>query len=218
MSLAVIVLLVAFVIMILAVLLVPVRLQLILSDRRRSITVGWLAVRLRRDLKEREFVLCLGDRTIMRKESKKIPRKEAKERPKEEEKKKKKKTGFKALDLWKERDLVQICIQASLRFLWKVLRSIRWEKLLLELDVSTPDPALTGLLYGELCAVKYSTQYAFPQAQLDVRADFTREVPRAEAESILSIRPLNVVVPLSKLFLALPKIRIIKLLITKKRR
>lgn len=204
----------AFVILILAGLLVPLRLQLIVGDRRRSITVGWLVVRAGRDLKEGAFVLYLRDRTIMRKESRKTVTDKAKERPQEQ----KKRTGFKLTDLWKERDLVEICIEAGLRFLWNVLKSIRWDKLLLELHVSTPDPALTGLLYGELCAVKYSTQHAFPQAQIDVRADFTRELPRAEGESILSIRPLNVLVPLSKLLFALPKIRMIKLLIRKKRR
>lgn len=215
MSPAIFVLLGAFVILILAGLLVPLRLQLILSDRRRTITVGWLVVRAGGDLKERAFVLYLRDRTIMRKESRKTVREKAKERPQEQ---KKKRSGFKLTDLWKERDLVETCIQAGLRFLWDVLKSVRWDKLLLEVDLSTPDPALTGLLYGELCAVKYSTQHAFPQAQIDVRADFTRELPRAEAESIISIRPLNVVVPLSKLLIALPKIRMIKLLIAKKRR
>ncbi len=215
MSPAIFVLLAAFAILVLAALLVPVRLQLILSDRRRSITIGWLALRAGRDLKDRAFVLHLRDRTIVRKQSRKTRREKAKERPQEQQKKKR---GFKLADLWEERDLAQTSIQAGLRFLWEVLKSIRWDKLLLELDVSTPDPALTGLLYGELCAVKYSTEHAFPQAQIDVRADFTREVPGAEAESIISIKPLNVLVPLSKLFLALPKIRIIKLLLRKKRR
>jgi hypothetical protein len=215
MSPAVFVLLAAFAILVLAALLVPVRLQLILSDRRRSITIGWLALRAGRDLKDRAFVLHLRDRTIVRKQSRKTRREKAKERPQEQQKKKR---GFKLADLWEERDLAQTSIQAGLRFLWEVLKSIRWDKLLLELDVSTPDPALTGLLYGELCAVKYLTEHAFPQVQIDVRADFTREVPGAEAESIISIKPLNVLVPLSKLFLALPKIRIIKLLLRKKRR
>jgi hypothetical protein len=211
------VLLAVLAVLALTVLLVPIRLRLILNDRTRTVALGWLMIQVARDLKERTYVLYLGSRAIMRKESRKTEKREPNNK-KTAEDKDRKKSKFNLTYLWRERDLAEKVIQACLVLVWNVFKSIRWDKFMLDVNLSTPDPALTGFLYGELCAIKYSTQHAFPQAQIDVRPDFTRELPRANTESILSIKPLNLLVPLSKLFLALPKMRMIKLLIRRKRR
>jgi hypothetical protein len=131
---------------------------------------------------------------------------------------KKKKSKLSLHDLWSRKELVLRVIRIALRFFADLLRAIRWDKLSLELDVATPDPALTGILYGQLCAVKYSTNHFFPSAQIDVCPDFVNQLPHGSAETVFSVRPVNVVVPASKMFFALPKIQIVKALIELKRR
>ncbi len=210
-------LLAVFAVLVLTVLLAPVRLRLILNDRTRTVALGWPMIQVARDLKEKTFVLYLGSRAIMRKESKKTEKRERKKK-KTAEDKDGKKSKFNLTDLWGERDLAETVIRTGLRLLWDILRSIRWDRFLLEVDLSTPDPALTGFLYGELCAVKYSTEYAFPRARIEVRPNFVNAVPRVGAESMLSLRPIMVALPLTKAFFAIPKIRIIKLIIQRKRR
>jgi hypothetical protein len=203
--------------LILVILLTPLRLRLILNDRTRAVALGWFAIQVGCDLKERTFVLYLGSRAIMRKESKKTEEREPKKKETAEDKDRKE-SKFSLADLWRERDLADKVIRTGLRLLWDILRSIRWDKLLLEVDLSTPDPALTGFLYGELCIVKYSTESVFPRARIEVRPDFLNELPRVSAESVLSLRPISVTLPLTKAFFAIPKIRIIKLIILSKRR
>jgi hypothetical protein len=204
-----------FAFLVLAFMLAPLRLQLIMNDRTRTVTLCWLLIRVGRDLKEKKFVLYLGNRAIMRKESKKTEKRKSKKTAEDKEKKKSK---FSLADLWRERDLAETVIRTGLRLVWDVLKSIRWDRLLLEVDVSTPDPALTGFLYGELCAVKHSTECVFPRARIEVRPDFVNAFPRVGAESVLSLRPIMVALPLTKAFLAIPKIRIVKLIILSKRR
>lgn len=204
-------------VLVLTILLAPVRLRLILNNRTRTLALGWSMIQVTRDLREKTFVLYLGSRAIMRKRFETAGKREP-EKKEPAEDKERKKSKFSLIDLWRERDLAEKVIRTGLRLLWDVLRSIRWDKLLLEVDVSTPDPALTGFLYGELCAVKYSTESVFPRARIEVRPDFVNAVPSVGAESILSLRPIMVALPLTKAFFAIPKIKIIKLIILSKRR
>jgi hypothetical protein len=206
-----------FAVLIPTILLVPIRLRLILNDHTRTVSLGWLVIQLGRDLKERTFALYLGGRVVLRRQAGTAQKREPK-KEKTGEDKVSKKSKFNLADLWKERDLIEKIIQTGLRLVWDVFKSIRWNKLLLEVDVSTPDPALTGFLYGELCAVKYSAEYVFPRARIGVRSDFVEELPRVSGESVFSLRPASMIWPLVKAFLAVPKIRTVKLLIRRKRR
>jgi hypothetical protein len=217
MNFTICILLTALAVFALGLLLAPVRLRLIMNDHRRTVSLGWLLIQVTHDLKERTYVLYLGSRAIMRKRSKTTEERESKKK-KSTEDMESKKSKFKLTDLWRERDFVEKIIRASLSLVWEILRSIRWNKLLLDLDLSTPDPALTGFLYGELCAVKHTTELVFPRAQIEVTPDFINELPKMSAESVLSLRPVRVAIPLAKVFFAIPKIRIIKLIILSKRR
>lgn len=175
------------------------------------------------NLKEKTFELGLWKRRFIRrkfkKEKKEVVEKRKKMKEKEEPKEvEKKKTWFNLGVLWEEKDLFLRLTKVALRFLGDILRAIRWDKLYLEAEVSTPDPALTGILYGQLCAVKYSTEHFFPRACIKVQPDFVNQVPRGSAESTFSIRPLSLFTSFSKMFLNIPKIRIVKTFILKKRR
>ncbi len=205
-------------------LVAPVRLRLSFNDRKRAVALRWLVINLEGNLKERAFRLSLFDRSVITRKFKKSEeevKKTKEKRPKamgKVAKGKKKKSKLGLLDVWSRKELVLRVIRVAFRFLVEILRTIRWDKLCLELDVATPDPALTGILYGQLCAVKYSACHFFPSARIEVRHDFVNQLPSGSAETVFSLRPLNVVAPASKMFLALPKIQIVKALIELKRR
>ncbi len=212
---------VIFTILIFTCLLVPIRTQLILNDRKRSVAVSWLRMALGSNLKDRVYEFKFFDQTIVRKTFKKAPSKEMKKKrrkPRKEIKEGKKKSRFNLRFLWEERDLLQRVAKIALRFLRDILRAIRWDRFFLELQVSTPDPALTGVLYGELLAVKYSTEYSLPNARIKVEPDFVNQSPSGSAESVFSIRPVTLIAAVSKMFFAVPKIRIVTTFIFKRRR
>ena len=163
------------------------------------------------NLREKTFDLSLFNQKIIQKKFKK----KIKERI---DKKKKKKRKLNLLDLWHKRDLLFQIIPILLGFFLNILRYIRWDKLFLDVDVATPNPALTGALYGGLCAVKGSTDYFLPHAYIKLRPDFRNQYPRGSTEATFSIRLLNVVGPASKMLFAMPKIKLVKTFILKKRR
>jgi hypothetical protein len=203
------------VVLIAVVLFSPLRLRVVINDRTRTVTLNWLLLQGGRDFKERTFVLGLGGRTIIRRKSKETEKPESR---KTAEERKQRKSRFGLIDLWAERSLVSRLVRVSVRLLWDLLKAVRWDELMLEVDLATPDPALTGLLYGELYAVKYSTACVFPQARILVRPDFVGELPQVKAESTFSMKPARTVLPVLRAFFSVPKIRIIKLLMRRKRR
>jgi hypothetical protein len=175
------------------------------------------------NLREKVFRLDLLHHRIItrkfKKDEKEVRKKKKRSRPETEaDQDKKKKSKLGPLDLWVKRELVVRVIRVTLRFILDLLSAIRWDKLSLELDLATPDPALTGALYGQLCALKYSTDGLLPDAQVLVQPDFVNELPRGTAETVFSVRPVNIVISASKMFLALPKIQIVKALIELRRR
>jgi hypothetical protein len=211
MSVTIFFVLVIFLILTLTCLFVPLRLQLILNDRKKLIAFRWLWIDLRSNLKEKTFELSLFNQNIIRKKFKK----KAKEKIKKAKKKGRK---LNIVDLWHKRDLLFQVIPIVLRFFLNILKAIRWDELFLQVDLATPDPTLTGVLYGGLCAVKSSTDYFLPDAHIKLRPDFLNQFPRGSAETVFRIRLLNVVAPVSKMFFAMPKIQIVKTFLITKRR
>jgi hypothetical protein len=204
-------------------LVAPVRLRLTFSDKTRALALSWLAMDVEGNLKEKVFRVDLLHQRIIARKFKK-PGKDVKKTEGEESEakgevdKEKKKSKLRALDLWMKKELLARVIRIAFGFILDLLRAIRWDELSLELDVATPDPALTGILYGQLCALKHSTDYLLPNARVLLRPDFVNQLPKGSAETVFSIRPVNVVVSASKMFLALPKIQIVKALIEIRRR
>lgn len=162
-------------------------------------------------MKEKTFELSLFNQNIIRKKFKK----KAKERIKKAKKRKRKLNIF---DLWRKRDLLHQVIPIVLRFFLNILKVIRWDKLFVEVDVATPDPALTGVLYGGLCVVKGSTDYFLPHAHIKLRPDFFNQFPRGSAEAIFTTRLFSILGPVSRMFFALPKIKIVRTFLATKRR
>ena len=199
-------------IVILTGLFLPVRLHLVLNEQKRSIAFGWFFIVLGANLKTKTFELHFFNQRIV---SRKF-REKRKEKVKKVKKKKKKR--FEVLDLWKEKDLLSRVLRIFLRFLKDMLKSINLDKAFLDVDIATPDPALTGTIYGGLYPVCASVNSISPKLSLDVRPDFINEIPRTRAEAALSTRLINTLGATLRMFFALPKIRIIRTFLKIKRR
>lgn len=77
------------------------------------------------------------------------------------------------------------------RYLW---RHLRWQRFRVRLRVATPDPALTGEVYGYLSALIGAAEAYLPAGSLEVTPDFESRAPGAEADIAVSLRVLVLVV------------------------
>ena len=81
---------------------------------------------------------------------------------------------------------------ADLRFYLRQLRfaiaRIRLDQLDLDLRVATPDPAVTGVLYGATCSLVYPLVAIWPRARLTVRPDFEGSVPAGRVALAMRVR------------------------------
>ena len=204
------------IILILTGLFLPVHLHLILNEKRKSISLGWFFMVLGADLVSKTFELRLFSKRIISRTMRK--KRKEKEEVKKVKKKKKKGRGFDVSDLWKERDLLSRVLCIFFRFLKDMLRRIHLDRFFVEADIATPDPALTGTIYGGLYAVCVSVNSISPNLRLKVQPDFQKEVPSGNADIAISTKAIDVVGAILKMFFALPKIKIIRTFIKRKRR
>ena len=203
-------------VLILIGLFLSVRLHLILNEQVKSITFGWFFIILGANLKAKTFELRLFSQRII---SGKLRKKQKeKEEVKKAKKKKKKGRGFEIFDLWREKDLLSRVLCIFFRFLKDILRCIHLDRFFVEADIATPDPALTGTIYGGLYAVCVSVNSISPNLKLKVQPDFQKEVPSGNADIAISTKAIDVVGAILKMFFALPKIKIIRTFIKRKRR
>lgn len=112
--------------------------------------------------------------------------------------------------LWKKKDAIIKTLKIALRSLVDMLRKTRLEKFSLSLRVATPDPALTGILYGTLSSLNYSLQPFLPGGGVYLYPDFQAETPKADLEISLKARSFQVLWVGVKTFLLLPKISLLK--------
>ena len=75
-----------------------------------------------------------------------------------------------------------------LRQLRFVIARIRPDRFDLDLRVATPDPAVTGALYGATCGVVYPLLACWPHARLAVRPDFVGSVPAGRVALAMRVR------------------------------
>ena len=80
----------------------------------------------------------------------------------------------------------------DLRFYLRQLRfaiaRIRLDQLDLDLRVATPDPAVTGVLYGATCGAVYPLLAIWPSARLAVSPDFVGNVPAGRLALAVRVR------------------------------
>ena len=72
----------------------------------------------------------------------------------------------------------------------RIVRRIHVERLSAGLVIATPDPALTGELYGYGAAIAATTRGAWPAARIDLEADFLATTPRGGFDAAIRTRPM----------------------------
>jgi hypothetical protein len=197
-------------------LFLPIHLHLILNEQRKSISLGWFFMMLGADLKSKTFELRFFSQRIISRKMRKKPKE--KEDVKKAKKAKKKGRRFDILDLWEERDLISRLLSVFFRFLKDMLGGIHLDRFFVEADIATSDPALTGAIYGGLYPVCLSVNSISPNLRLKIQPDFKNEIPRGWADVAFSTRLIDTFGATLRMFFALPKIKIIRTFIKRKRR
>ena len=186
-----------FIILVLAVLLVlilawPIRLQLHWESQGRRVRWNWLGFTL--ETYDGVRTLWWGSwrlrsRTIQSKtpENAKEPRRSG------------------AGNWWRHLDLVKETIEAFWQGIQLFLKRLQFERFHMQVQIGTPDPALTGTLYAYATAAHYVGHHWFPQMELELQPDFQTEKTTIRGEVSLSIRPIDILWVGARVFRKLPK-------------
>ena len=162
----------------------PVRVRVEADERGGSGSVSWLGWSYRQDRRTRTWELRLSSWSVVRRPFR-GKRAEAAdgERTQDEEKSSKTPSGL------SPGGLLRIA-RAALREARRLLRHIHVEELRTSLVVATPDPALTGELFGYGAALAATARTLWPGARLDLGLDFIADAPRGDIDAAIRTRPI----------------------------
>lgn len=90
-------------------------------------------------------------------------------------------------------------LRVGLREVRRTLRLVHLDRLRLAAVIASDDPALTGELYGCGCALNSAIRGCWPDASVDLGADFVATRPRGSAEVALRLRPIRLSGPAVRL-------------------
>ncbi|MGB2698711.1 MAG: DUF2953 domain-containing protein, partial [Candidatus Zixiibacteriota bacterium] len=136
---------------------------------------------------------------------------EKKEKPKKKkEKEKKKRPGFKIL--WQEKKVMVKTAKVALSSAGDVFRKSKLERLFLDARIGTPDPALTGMLYGGISSISFPLQTFLPNTSINVYPDFETQSFRGNTEVTIKTKVRDLFWITVKTFFLLPKMAIIRLI------
>jgi len=131
-----------------------------------------------------------------------------KKKPEKKKKVKKKKLNFDVL--WQEKDTMVKSGKVVMSSLGNLFKRSRVDRFFLDARIGTPDPALTGILYGGLLSISYPLQTFLPNTSINIYPDFEKETLRSNMELSLKTRIFNVVWIFLKVLFLLPKMRLIR--------
>jgi hypothetical protein len=112
--------------------------------------------------------------------------------------------------LWKKKDAIIKTLKIVLSSFVVMLRKTKVERFSLSLRVATPDPALTGIVYGGLSSLSYSLQPFLSLREVDIYPDFKTETPRANLEISFKTKLSHALLIGFRTFLLLPKLSLLK--------
>jgi hypothetical protein len=92
--------------------------------------------------------------------------------------------------------------RVGLRESRRTLALVHLDRLRLHGVIASEDPSLTGELYGFGCALTSALRGRWPEARVDLDADFVATRPRGSAELALRLRPIRLSGPAVRLGLA----------------
>jgi len=166
------------------------RLEVTLGNAGSRIGVRWLGLGFRFDTRAKEFNLSLFSYSFYRKRTER-PRPTTKQRVR---------SGV-PLKRWLE---LRGALLAQLRYL---LTHSRFKHLKAELIIATPDPALTGTLYGLAAGLVQPYSALLRTASLRIAPDFTSEASHGSLDTALSLRIIHLAVVAWRLSLLSQKLR-----------
>ncbi len=114
--------------------------------------------------------------------------------------------------LWQKKDTIIKTLKIALRSFVDMLRKTKLKRFSLSLRVATPDPALTGILYGELSSISYPLRPLLPPESFYFYPDFEADSFKANLDLSLKTRFFHALWIGFKTFLLLPKISLVKIL------
>jgi len=175
--------------------------HLTLNDKTRKFSLNWLGCGFYLDWSAQKIGFYLFNQKVLTSSVRKNPVKV----------KKAGKTGkVNYIILWQKKDTVIKTLKITLRSFVDMLRKTKLERFSLSLRVATPDPALTGILYGGLSSLSYSLDSYLPAGSVCFYPDFQAETPRTDLEISLKTRFFYMLWVGVKTFLLLPKISLVK--------
>jgi len=175
--------------------------HLTLNDKTRKFSLNWLGCGIYLDWSSQKISFYLFNLKIL----------SSSLRKKQMRVKKAGKTGkVNYIILWQKKDVILKTLKIALRSFVYMLKKTELERFWLNLRIATPDPALTGILYGGLSSLSYSLQPFLPLREVNLYPDFQAETPRANLEIFLKTRFFHVLWVGVKTFLLLPKMSLLK--------
>jgi len=110
--------------------------------------------------------------------------------------------------LWRERALIITVVRRLINSLARLMKHPRFDRLRAEIDIATPDPSLTGILYG--AARQLTAFHKPPRRVIIVRFDFDEDTPGLDVSCRLSVSPVVVVFESLYMIVRMPWLRILK--------
>lgn len=160
------------------------RLEAALTERGGVLQLRWLGSRVAFDPRGRVLSGYLGGWRVFRRA---IPART----PKPSTSPKKAQAPFR----WQALVWAKASERGRLKALWQyLLRHLHRERFSLQLQLSTPDPALTGMLYGLYCASYYAFEPFWKEGRLRVEANFMEEWPKGKLDMVLRTRLVHLLV------------------------
>jgi hypothetical protein len=179
--------------------------HLVLDDKRKRGSFKWLCGSFYWDWSDKMTGFKLFNLRMWRGSL------EKKEKPKKKKVKKKKK-GPSFMILWQEKRVMVKTANVAFSSAGDLLRKSKVDRFLLDANVGTPDPALTGVLYGGISSISYPLQSFLPNTTINVYPDFETQTFRGNTEISLKTKVRDLFWIVVRAFFLLPKVAIIRLI------
>jgi len=174
----------------------PLRLEVRRGTNEKLVLWSWLGFVSERDTLHKTSTLRWRDWQLRSRAI--TPTKPQKEEPQRRQQRRRKRW-------WLQPDLMREVIGA----LWAGIRlffeRLRIERCTAKIQIATPDPALTGILYGSAIALQQILPTQFRKFAVELQPDFESERPQFQGEICLSIRPTDILRVGGRVIRKLPK-------------
>jgi len=135
-------------------------------------------------------------------------------------KKRKKRKRPNYIVLWQEKDIMVKTAKIVFASMGDLLKKSKLKKFLLEVKIATPDPALTGVLYGGISSISFPLNSLLADGSIYIYPDFETESFKAKLEISFKTRLGDAFWVIARTFFLLPKLSLMKAIrkLYKKRR